>query len=234
MVHYNRTRICLIFFVILFLAVVPPEKAFSAEKIDWKDSEPKTGNRLAVLEFSSEGISEPIRALLTDQFRLNLRNLKMYEVLDGSMTNQVEIFYPGEEIYGECKSKGCIMELGKMLNVNYIIAGSIIEEKDEYFVRGRLYSIDMQQEVQGFSMENITAVDSIKLEMKKLAYNVSGLEVPDTLTINASSSTLASNVLIKEQKKRKWITLPKIPSKVKSLIFSAAIPGAGQMYSKRT
>ena len=44
----------------------------------------------------------------------------MYEVLDASMTNQVEIFYPGEEIYGECKSKGCIMELGKMLNVNSV------------------------------------------------------------------------------------------------------------------
>ena len=114
----------------------------------------------------------------------------MYEVLDASMTNQVEIFYPGEEIYGECKSKGCIMELGKMLKVNYIIAGSIIEKKKEYFVKGRLYSIDMEQEIQGFSMENITAVDSIRLEMKKLAYNVSGLEVPDTLTIETSSSTL--------------------------------------------
>ena len=234
MVQYNNRRICLVFFAILFLRVVSPERAFCAEKIDWKDSKPKTGNRLAILEFSSEGVSEPIRSLLTDQFRLNIKNLKMYEVLDRSMTNQVEIFYPGEEIYGECKSKGCIMELGKMLKVNYVIAGSIIEKKNEYFVKGRLFSIDMQQEVQGFSMENITAVDSIRLEMKKLAYNVSGLEVPDTLTISASSSTLSSNVLKKEQKRRKWITLPKIPSKVKSLIFSAAIPGAGQMYSKRT
>ena len=152
MVHYNNKRNFLIFFVILFLVVFYPQTAFSAEKIEWKDSEPKTGNRLAVLEFSSYGISEPIRSLLTDQFRLNLRKLRMYEVLDGSMTNQVEIFYPGEEVYGECKSKGCIMELGKMLNVNYIIAGSITELKDEYFVKGRLYSIDMQQEVQGFSM----------------------------------------------------------------------------------
>ena len=234
MVHYNNKRNFLIFFVILFLVVFYPQRGFSAEKIDWKDSEPKTGNRLAVLEFSSDGISEPIRSLLTDQFRLNLRKLRMYEVLDGSMTNQVEIFYPGEEVYGECKSKGCIMELGKMLNVNYIIAGSITELKDEYFVKGRLYSIDMQQEVRGFSMENITALDSIKLEMKKLAYNVSGLEVPDTLTISTSSASLASNVLKKDQEKRKWITFPKIPSKVKSLIFSAVIPGTGQMYSKRT
>ena len=113
----------------------------------------------------------------------------MYEVLDRSMTNQVEIFYPGEEIYGECKSKGCIMELGKMLKVNYVIAGSIIEKKNEYFVKGRLFSIDMQQEVQGFSMENITAVDSIRLEMKKLAYNVSGLEVPDLSLIHISEPT---------------------------------------------
>ena len=113
MVHYNRTRICLIFFVILFLAVVSPERAFSAEKIDWKDSEPKTGNRLAVLEFSSEGISEPIRALLTDQFRLNLRNLKMYEVLDGSMTNQVEIFYPGKRFTVNVSPRDALWSSGK-------------------------------------------------------------------------------------------------------------------------
>ena len=92
MVHYNNKRNFLIFFVILFLVVFYPQTAFSAEKIEWKDSEPKTGNRLAVLEFSSDGISEPIRSLLTDQFRLNLRKLRMYEVLDGSMTNQVRYF----------------------------------------------------------------------------------------------------------------------------------------------
>ncbi len=233
MVQYNTRRICLFFFAMVLLGIIPSQRAFPAEKLDLKGSQPQTGNRLAVLEFSSEGISVPIQNLLTEQFRLNIKKLKMYEVLDASMTNQVEIFYPGEEIYGECKSKGCIMELGKMLKVNYIIAGSIIEKKKEYFVKGRLYSIDMEQEIQGFSMENITAVDSIRLEMKKLAYNVSGLEVPDTLTIETSSSTLGSIVIKKEQKKRKWITFPKIPSKVKSLIYSTAIPGFGQMYSKR-
>ncbi len=113
MVHYNNKRNFLIFFVILFLVVFYPQTAFSAEKIEWKDSEPKTGNRLAVLEFSSDGISEPIRSLLTDQFRLNLRKLRMYEVLDGSMTNQVEIFYPGEEVYGECSQRDVSWSLGK-------------------------------------------------------------------------------------------------------------------------
>ena len=42
---------------LVLLGIIPVQRVFSAEKIDWKGSEPKTGNRLAVLEFSSEGIS---------------------------------------------------------------------------------------------------------------------------------------------------------------------------------
>lgn len=219
--------------MMLFVSILT-ERAFASEKIDWKGNEPKTGNRLAVLEFSSEGISLPMQNLLTEQFRNNIRKLKMYEVLDASMTNQVEIFYPGEEVYGECKSEGCIMELGKLLKVNYIIAGTIIEKKKEFFVKGKFYSIDLEQEVHGFSMENVSAVDSVRLEMKKLAYNVSGLEVPDTLTVDATNKTLVYNSIKKDEKKRQWIKLPNIPSKVKSLLYSTVIPGAGQMYSKRT
>jgi hypothetical protein len=183
----------------LFVSILT-EGALAAEKIDWKGIEPKTGNRLAVLEFSSEGISLPMQNLLTDQFRNNIRKLKMYEVLDASMTNQVEIFYPGEDVYGECKSEGCIMELGKLLKVNYVIAGSIIEKKKEFFVKGKFYSIDLEQEVHGFSMENVSAVDSVRLEMKRLAYNVSGLEAPDTLTVDATNKTVVYNSLKKEEK----------------------------------
>ena len=111
MVQYKTRRMRQFVLMLVLLGFIPTEKAFPAEKIDWKGSEPKTGNRLAVLEFSSKGISAPIQNLLTEQFRLNIRKLKMYEVLDASMTNQVEIFYPGEAIYGECKSKGCILSL---------------------------------------------------------------------------------------------------------------------------
>jgi len=98
--------------------------ASAAEKIDWQGGGAKTGNRLAVLDFSYEGISTPLRDLLTEQFRQNLKKLNIYEVLDASMTNKVEIFYPGESLYGECKSKGCILELGKLLKVDLLGAFS--------------------------------------------------------------------------------------------------------------
>ena len=173
-----------------------------------------------------------MRNILTEQFRQNIKKLKIYEVLDASMTNQVEIFYPGEKIYGECKSKGCILELGRLLKVNYVVAGTIIEKDKEYFVNGKMYSIDLEQEVQGFSIENVSEIDSIRLEMKKLSYEVSGLEVPDTISIEASSEALSYVTKVKEQEKMPWIRLPKISKKVRSLMYSTVVPGVWVKYTQ--
>ena len=122
----------------------------------------------------------------------------------------------------------------QLLKVNFVVAGTIIEKEKEYFVKGKMYSIDLEQEVQGFSIDNVSAIDSIRLEMKKLSYNVSGLEVPDTLTIEASSETLSYLTTKKEKQKTPWLRLPKIPKKVRSLMYSTFVPGAGQVYSKRS
>ena len=78
-----------------------------------------------------------------------------------------------------------------MLGVNYLVGGTINEKDDEYFIEGRLFSIDLEMEVKDFSLHTMAAVDSVKLEMKKLAYDISGLEIPDTLSIG-SVSTISS------------------------------------------
>ena len=62
-----------IYLTIAFLSFIINEHVFSAEKIDWEDKALKTGNRLAVLDFSAKGISDPMRDILTEQFRQNLK-----------------------------------------------------------------------------------------------------------------------------------------------------------------
>ena len=106
----------------------------SAETMESDQVGSKTGNRLAVLEFGSKGISAPMKILLTEQFRETLKKLNMYEVLDQGFTDRVEIFYPGEAVYGECTTLRCIIELGKILGVNYLVSGTINEKNDEYFI----------------------------------------------------------------------------------------------------
>ena len=92
MYYFSKIYIDLrIYLTIALLSFIVNEHVFSAEKIDWKDKALKTGNRLAVLDFSAKGISDPMKDILTKQFRQNIKKLKIYEVLDASMTNQVEI-----------------------------------------------------------------------------------------------------------------------------------------------
>ena len=207
---------------------------FPQQEINWDKVTSTTGNRLAVLEFSSVGISDPIRALLTNQFRGTLKSLNIYDVIDKKLSDRVDILHPEQDLYGNCNSKQCIIDIGKMLNVNFIVTGTIIEKDDEYFIKGQLFSIDLEDEVKDFSLDNIGVVDSVRLEMKKMAYNVSGLPIPDTLQVEALNSL--SNLPEREQEDMenvKWITFPEFPDKVKSLIYSTFIPGTGQIFSKK-
>ena len=104
----------------------------------------KTGNKLAVLAFESYGISEPITEHLTEELRQSIRVLKIFNVQDKDITNDINIFYPRKKNYWACWSKECAVDIGKQLKVNFVIAGNI-QKKDpnEFQINGRLFSVDM-------------------------------------------------------------------------------------------
>ena len=192
----------------------------------------KTGNQLAVLEFEGWSISEPLTKFLTEEFRETIRELEIFQVQDQGLTNEISIFYPRTKNYWACWSEDCAIDLGKRLKVNYVIAGNI-QKKDlnEFLISGRLFSIDMETLIDEFTMNSSGITDSLLLEMKKMAYNVSGLPVPDTLSVGTDTSEVATTGDIKL--KRQWFKLPPIPTKIKALMMSTAIPGSGQIWVQR-
>ena len=192
----------------------------------------KTGDQLAVLEFEGWAVSEPLTKFLTEEFRQTIVDLKIYQVQDRGITNQIKIFKPRKKDYWSCWSKECAIDLGRQLNVNYVIAGNIQKKRDGTFViNGRLFSVDMETMLDEFAMGTSGITDSLLLEMKKMAYNVSGLPIPDTLSVGSDVSQVATTDDIKQ--KRQWIQLPPIPSKIKALMMSTAIPGSGQIWAER-
>ena len=193
----------------------------------------KTGNNLAVLEFEGRGISAPLTAHLTEEFRRTVRNLNIFQVQDRGITNEINIFYPLKKDYWACWREECAIDLGRRLDVNYVIAGNIQKEgDDEFLINGRLFSVDMETTLDEFAMKNSGITDSLLLEMKKMAYNVSGLPVPDTLSVGTDTSQVAITEDIKRNK-REWIKLPPIPSKLKALMMSTALPGSGQIWAQK-
>ena len=192
----------------------------------------KTGDQLAVLEFEGWAVSEPLTEFLTEEFRQTVGDLKIFQVQDRGITNQIKIFKPRKKDYWSCWSEECAINLGRQLGVNYVIAGNIQKKGDDTFlINGRLFSVDMETMLDEFAMGTSGITDSLLLEMKKMAYNVSGLPIPDTLSVGSDISQVATTDDIK--RKRQWIQLPPIPSKIKALMMSTAIPGSGQIWVER-
>ncbi len=194
----------------------------------------KTGNKLAVLTFESYGISDPITEYLKEELRQSIRALKIFNVQDKDFTNDINIFYPRKKNYWACWSKECAVDIGKQLEVNYVIAGNI-QKKDpnEFQINGRLFSVDMETMINEFAMNSSSITDSLLLEMKKMAYNVSGLPIPDTLLVNSDSTGVNITESIERKNRINFPQFPKIPTKIKALMMSTAIPGSGQIWVEK-
>ena len=193
----------------------------------------KTGNKLAVLKFEGWAISDPLSAFLTEEFRKTVRELDIFQVQDSGITNQINIFLPRSEDYWVCWDKKCAIDLGRRLEVNYVIAGNIQKRDDEQFlISGRLFSVDMEMLMNEFVLNSSGITDSLLLEMKKMAYNVSGLPVPDS--IYAGSNNLEVAVAEDIKSKRIWdIQFPTVPNKIKALMMSTVLPGSGQIWAEK-
>ena len=192
----------------------------------------KTGSQLAILEFEGWAISQPLTEFLTEEFRETVRDLKIFQVQERGITNKFKIFKPRKRDYWSCWSEECALDLGRKLGVNYVLAGNIQKKSDdEFLINGRLFSVDMETIINEFAVNSSGITDSLLLEMKKMAYNVSGLPVPDTLSVGSDLSQVATSEDIKQ--KRQWIQLPPIPSKIKALMMSTALPGSGQIWAER-
>ena len=85
----------------------------------------ETGNKLAVLRFEGDGVSDPLIEHLTEELRQSIRDLKIFNVQNQDITNDVHIFYPRSKDYWACWKKECAVDIGRQLRVNYVIAGNI-------------------------------------------------------------------------------------------------------------
>ena len=193
----------------------------------------RTGNHLAVLRFEGWSISEPLTNFLTEELRQTISELNIFQVQDSGLTHEVDIFYPRSKDYWSCWSQECAIDLGKRLNVNYVIAGNIQKkDREEFLISGRLFSVDMETMLNEFSMSSSGITDSLLLEMIKMGYNISGLPIPDTLSIGSNTLEMTTTTSLERGENTRF-KFPSIPTKIKALMMSTALPGSGQIWVQK-
>ena len=76
------------------------------------------------------------------------------------------------------------------------------KDEDNFLISGRLFSVDMEMLMNEFVVNSSGITDSLLLEMKKMAFNVSGLSIPDS--IYAEGSIIETEVEETQKRQRIW------------------------------
>ncbi len=91
---------------------------------------------IAVLQLSANGITDMESDVLTERLRSHLVNFKEYQVLDRDNMNSI-LEEQGFQLSG-CTSSKCMVEVGQLLGVEFMLSGSVGKF-------GKIYTIDLRE-----------------------------------------------------------------------------------------
>jgi TolB-like protein len=127
---------------------------------------------IAILDFSGDGLTEQALRALTNHFRGNLVELKRFTILDrGKMSEILE--EQGFQLSG-CTSSECAVEVGKILNVQKMVAGNIGKVGGTYTINISFIDVESSRIENAFNRTYSGKIDGIIQVFKEIAYTMSG------------------------------------------------------------
>lgn len=95
---------------------------------------------IAVLEFLGKNVPEAEASALTDRLRIELFRTKRFKVLERELMDRI-LKEQGFQL-AECTSDECIIEMGQLIGVEQVVAGSVSRVGDVYSVAARIVSVE--------------------------------------------------------------------------------------------
>ncbi|MBD3347559.1 MAG: hypothetical protein GF401_21100 [Chitinivibrionales bacterium] len=127
---------CISFFVIIAFAA----HVTLAQHSVYKGSDNPRKVTIAVSNFEGRSLGEGETATLTDAFRTYIANTNHFRTMERAQMDEI-MKEQGFQHSGACTDEACMVEMGQILGVEQIIAGSIGKVGGTYSVNVRLISI---------------------------------------------------------------------------------------------
>ncbi len=130
---------------------------------------------VAILELDANGITKSEGKALTDRLSNEVFNVGIYEVMERDKVSQ--ILNEMEFQLSGCTSNECAIEIGKLVGVNKMIAGSISKIGEFYTVSVRLMDVESGK-IEATAIEDIKGSlgDVLTKAMPAIAQQISGVE----------------------------------------------------------
>src|SRR3989339_312925 len=133
---------------------------------------------IAVLELEAKGIAVQDASVLTDKLRGELISTGRFQVIERGMMNKV-LEEQGFQQSGACTSNECVVEIGQLIGVNQMVAGSIGKIENTYLISIRLVDVatgrinkNVQREITG------TLTDILKKGIAEVSAELAGKVAP--------------------------------------------------------
>ncbi len=129
---------------------------------------------VAVLELDPNGVTDSEARALSDRLRIEIFNAGKYEVMERDKMNR--ILDEMKLQLNDCTTDECAIEIGRLIGVKKIIAGSISKVGEFFTVSARLIDVETSK-IEGTAIEDIEGSLGIVLTqaMPSIAQKISGL-----------------------------------------------------------
>ena len=182
--------------------------------------------RIGVLDFEPRSIPTSLSQRFTEAVRNEIENINLVQVIDrGSLLSTLE-----ERGYkrSNCITDYCEALIGQLLEVDFILSGSIAYADSIYTIDMNMVSVPIGSIDKSITMRVFGDYQNLMDEAEAAAWNLFGLKSPQQIAIAQEreriariSSTLSGGVPVNIKNRFRW------PSALRSTI----LPGWGQLYS---
>lgn len=128
---------------------------------------------VAVLKLDANGVTDSEARALSDRLRIEIFNAGVYEVMEREKMNR--ILDEMEFQLNDCTTDECAIEVGRLIGVKKIIAGSISKVGEYYTVSARLIDVETSK-IEATAIEDIegTLGQVLTRAMPSVAQKISG------------------------------------------------------------
>ncbi len=133
---------------------------------------------IAVIDFEAQGISQVDASILTNRFRSELVNTQAFFVLERGQMDDI-LGEVGFQRSG-CTSSECMIEIGKLLNVQKMIGGSLGKLGDVYTMDLRLIDVQTGRIDKTITEDHEGEMTDLLGVMKNIAMRFAALEKQKT------------------------------------------------------
>lgn len=146
--------------------------------------------KIAVVEFQDKGVYGDVASALSDVLVHELSRQNQFSVLEREMLNKI-LKEQKLQLSG-CTTNECLVEIGKLANVHFIVAGSVTRIGRIYSINARMIDIETGQITQTALFNTKGAIDMLLTQgVRSIAAQLSGEEmyIPPPVTNGYSNRT---------------------------------------------